>query len=182
MLEKIPGTVEYVCPSEYVEWLKLSMAMSFNQVNANLKITASRQKKYYSKGLKPRTFSEGEMVWRWYPPTANQKLGLAWIGPYQVLKKFTSVTYKIEHQSSNKILVVHVDHLKKCHSQMLCVGDKSVSQNTEIVGETDIETAIFLDSDTACETIPDPVSNGQPYRTRVGRTVKPKQIFDPSDL
>jgi len=181
MLGKNPGQIEYLCPAEYVEWLKMSMAISFKQVSAQLKIAASRQKKAYSKGLKPRTFSEGELVWRWYPPTANQKLGLAWIGPYKVLKKVTTVTYKIVHQSSNKILVVHVDHLKQCHSQMLCVGDTSVSQNIEFVGETDTETANFLDC-AACETLPDPVSNGQQYRTRSGRTVKPKQIFDPSDL
>ena len=98
-----------------------------------------------------------------------------------MLKKVTTVTYKIVHQSSNKILVVHVDHLKQCHSQMLCVGDTSVSQNIEFVGETDTETANFLDC-AACETLPDPVSNGQQYRTRSGRTVKPKHIFDPSDL
>ena len=63
MLRQPTGRVEYLCLSEYVEWLEFYMAMSFKQFSAYLKIAASRQNKAYPKGLKPRTFSEGEMVW-----------------------------------------------------------------------------------------------------------------------
>jgi hypothetical protein len=61
-------------------------------------------------GLKPRSFEKNILVWRWYPPLANAKLGLGWTGPYEVLSKISSVTYQIEHVKTMKRLIVHVDH------------------------------------------------------------------------
>jgi hypothetical protein len=57
-----------------------------------LNISASRQKKAYDKGLKPRSFQKNNLVWRWYPPLANAKLGLGWTGPYKVISKISSVS------------------------------------------------------------------------------------------
>ena len=44
------------------------MEMSFSTVQDNLKSSFKRQK---------RCFSPGDLVWRWYPPKAQQKLGSA---------------------------------------------------------------------------------------------------------
>lgn len=51
-------------------------------------------------------------VWRWYPPTANKKLGMGWTGPYLVLEKLTYLTYRIQKSEQDKSLVEHGDHLK----------------------------------------------------------------------
>lgn len=48
------------------------------------------------------------MVWRWYPPRANMKLGLGWIGPYMILEKLSDITYKIQKFPDSETLVVHV--------------------------------------------------------------------------
>ena len=169
-----------VCPSEFVEWLRHSMALSFEVAYENLKVAASRQKKAYEKGLKPRSFDSGELVWRWYPPLANVKLGLGWTGPYKVLSKITSVTYKIEKLSSLKQIVVHVDHLKKYYGEE---SDDSLESNAHDSSNMDNDVNIIEPSVTtqvfeeviSCST---PVEV-TPYQTRVGRKVKPKIIFSP---
>jgi transposase InsO family protein len=108
-----PDRIDQVCPSQYVEWLKQSMELSFDVAFQNLKLAASRQKKTYDRGLKPRQFSESELVWRWYPPLANLKLSFGWTGPYKIIKKITDLTYQIQHVQTKRNVVVHVDHLKK---------------------------------------------------------------------
>jgi len=52
-----------------------------------------------------------------YPPHANIKLGLGWIGPYKIVKKITDVTYRIQKSPEARSLVVHVDHLKPYYGE-----------------------------------------------------------------
>lgn len=89
------------------------MEMSFSIVHENLRSSFKRQKRYYDIKLKPRAFPPGDLVWRWYPPKAQQKLGSGWNRPYTVVRKLPDITYEIEHSSTGKTYVVHVDHLKK---------------------------------------------------------------------
>jgi hypothetical protein len=70
------GTPNPTCPLEYVELMKNILSETYDFVNDNLKRAALKEKKYYDRGLKPRQFSEGDYVWRWYPPTAVAKLAL----------------------------------------------------------------------------------------------------------
>lgn len=76
-------------------------------------IAASRQKIYYDKGLKQRSYKIGESVWRWYPPAINNKLGQGWTGPYLVVGKVSDITYEIQRNEANKGINIHVDHLKQ---------------------------------------------------------------------
>ena len=62
--------------------------------------------------MKLRAFNVRDMVWRWNPHKANQKLGSGWIGPYQVLRKLSDISYEIKHLDTEKTVIVHVDHLK----------------------------------------------------------------------
>jgi hypothetical protein len=112
MMGPPPGQSETECPIEYVEWVKHALRQSYSFAYNNLRISASRQKCYYDLGLKPRQFSEGNWVWRWYPPTANQKLGQGWTDPYLVLAKITNLKYKIQISEDSRSIIVHVDHLK----------------------------------------------------------------------
>ena len=176
MFGDCPDQENNVCPSEYVEWLRQSAATSFNIASEQLKVAASRQKNSYE-GLKPRTFNVGNLVWRWYPPTAGVKLGLGWTGPYVVLERLTDVTYKIKHTVSNKILVVHVDHLKECLSSPLDISQAPTQEHLLFTPQPSVlitEDSVF-----------DPPSNSEensipePYFTRTGRRVKPKVPFSP---
>ncbi|VDI00396.1 Hypothetical predicted protein [Mytilus galloprovincialis] len=91
----MPKNENILCPVQYVEWVKHTLSLTYEFVNSNLNRAASRQKKNYDRGAKPRAFDEGSFVWRWYPPKAGLKLALGWTGPYHVEKKLSDVLYKI---------------------------------------------------------------------------------------
>ena len=112
MLGNPPSSPTPICPVEYVEWLRIVLADSYDFVSENLRQAASKQKKYYDRGMKPREFSESDFVWRWYPPSAGVKLGLGWIRPYKVVKKITDVTYQVQKDPKSPVIVVHIDQLK----------------------------------------------------------------------
>ena len=55
-----PDNPNPICPSEYIECLPDTHEF----VHKNLDEAATKQKKYYDRGLKPRTFSKDDFVWR----------------------------------------------------------------------------------------------------------------------
>ena len=61
------------------------MINAFELARQNLHRSATAQAQYHERGgLKVRDYQVGDMVWRFYPPRANQKLGKPWHGPYVV--------------------------------------------------------------------------------------------------
>ncbi|CAG2249684.1 Retrovirus-related Pol polyprotein from transposon 17.6 [Mytilus edulis] len=107
-----PDEINANCPVQYVEWLKCTLENTYSFATKYLSRAASRQKKNYDRGVKPRRLVEGDFVWRWYPPFANVKFGLGWTGPYKIEKKISEVSYRIRKNPKSKTLVVHIDHLK----------------------------------------------------------------------
>ena len=166
-----PSYQQTECPIRYIEWVKSAMSGAFEFTHQQLGLAASRQKRDYNRGLKTREFKEGDWVWRWYPPTANQKLGLGWVGPYLIVKRLSYLTYRIQKSEDSRPLVVHVDHLKPF------AGTKHPRN--------------WLHRNTETENLPvnepehEPIPSREPdspvlIRTRRGRQVKPREIYSPS--
>lgn len=80
-----PDRKDEMCEIQYVEWLKQSIENVFQFARDKLGSAAKRQKRNYDVHSKCRQITQGEWVWRWYPPEAKQKLGLGWVGPYLVV-------------------------------------------------------------------------------------------------
>ncbi|VDI80182.1 Hypothetical predicted protein [Mytilus galloprovincialis] len=185
------------CPVQYIEWLTYTLDLTYSFANENLKKAANRQKKHYDRGVKPRSFSEGEFAWRWYPPRANIKFGLGWIGPYLIKRKITSVTYQIQRDPKSKDIVVHVDHLKPYNGREIPeiwqVQDEQV-ENEPVYDDT--QTLDFLPDDFEDEEINEishPILDNSfnereftvepvtpPRSTRCGRTVHKPLKYSPS--
>ena len=107
----------YTCTTEYVEWLKQTMQGCFEEVRTHLSVSASRQKNYYDKRSKPRSFKQGDWVLRFYPPgLSRSKLNPQYIGPYLVVKQLGEVTYQIQEGPQKQPVAIHVDHLKRYES------------------------------------------------------------------
>ena len=53
------GSPQTECPIKYVEWVQSAMLTAFQFINKQLDIAASRQRKNYDRGLKPREFTKG---------------------------------------------------------------------------------------------------------------------------
>ncbi len=102
------------CPTAYVEWLKYALQKTHTHARACLEKAAKRQRTKFNIGLKPRTFSRGDWVYKFYPPSAQPKLGRPYVGPYLVIQKHTDVVYDIQKSPEHKVERVHVDFLKPC--------------------------------------------------------------------
>lgn len=55
-----PYPSEKECPVEYVEWVRHALRQSYSFAYDQLGIAASRQKRYYDRGFKPREFLPGD--------------------------------------------------------------------------------------------------------------------------
>ena len=162
----------YACPVEYVEWVRNSMEKCFKFAQSSLEKAASRQKKYYDRGLRPRSYEVGDFIWRLYPPNYGVSLLGDWIGPYKVTAKFSSVTYEIQRTPHSKPFSVHVDHMKPYEGEqppsmweVRTADDSSLSFATPpSVTETDdsSEHSIISDSEPA-EVLTDDVSPQSPH-------------------
>ena len=156
-----------ICPQIYVEWLKKAMSKAFQHAHDYLGKAAARQVQNYDYGLKPRKYSLGDFVWRWYPPALTCKLGQGWSGPYKVTKVISEITYEVQRKPDTRLVSVHVDHLKPYEGVAIphdWVEDKICLSDPE----SDLDT-------------PGPTQEPMktPVKTRAGRVVKPKKIFSP---
>ncbi|CAG2237615.1 unnamed protein product [Mytilus edulis] len=184
-----PSTVHTPCPVEYVQWLNYSFRKTFNFAREKLSKAATRQKKSYDRGLKPRQYEENDFVFRWYPPTAGIKLGLGWRGPYKVKAKLSDVTYRIQETPTAKDIVVHVDHLKPHFGNVPVTWLPPEIEDEIQSDESDIEPPLLdfhLSFDETHETENDiPLiidvnpCTPSPRRTRCGRTVKKPTKYSP---
>ena len=100
------------CPVEYAEWLRGSMTRAHDYARQQLRKAAQRQKQLYDLRARETSFVEGQFVWRWYPPKANQKLGKGWTGPFRVMGCPTKVNVMIQYTPRDQAIRVHIDHLK----------------------------------------------------------------------
>jgi hypothetical protein len=103
---------EVPCPNEYVEWVRDALRTSHERARRELGRAAERQARHYNRLSGDPLYEVGDWVLLFYPPIANKKLGLKFLGPYQVTRKITEVSYEIKAQVTGKKKVVHVNHLK----------------------------------------------------------------------
>ncbi|MCG8096512.1 MAG: DDE-type integrase/transposase/recombinase [Candidatus Thiodiazotropha endolucinida] len=137
MIGPPPNTIDETCPVHYIEWVKSAMAITNDFVFRNIGQAAKRQKSDYDQGLKLRQYKKGDWVWRFYPPTANQKLNQGWTGPYLVLKCMSKVNYLIQRDPKKPVINVHIDDIKPYEGELTPTSwlnelehtDTSVSQD-----------------------------------------------------
>jgi hypothetical protein len=121
-LEMVLDTADYgpsVNPGSYVRQLRAKLAEASAIARENIKEAQERQKKYYDAKRKEVVFQDGDKVWLYWPPRIkpgqSSKLVNTWYGPFEVMKKTSSVNYVIKDLASKKQLeqMVHVCRLRK---------------------------------------------------------------------
>ncbi|CAC5378554.1 unnamed protein product [Mytilus coruscus] len=177
-------TPELNCPNIYIEWVRESMQRSFDFAHGNLQSSFCRQKRYYDTKLKSRDYKVDRLVFRWYPPEANQKLGLGWIGPYKVIRKISDITYEIERCTDNKRKIVHVDHLKPVvlQTELNVIDAQEMNITGLYVSTDDIELSnhkIDDADDHSYQKGIETVEMNSPKFSRTGRLIKPPVLFSP---
>ena len=149
--------------------------------------------------MKPRKYDIGDWVWRWYPPTAGQKLGLGWTGPYLVTKRISDVTYSVQKSENSPVLNLHVDHLKPYEGRNQPRNWLNELDNTSIEDMSYAANSIILDIRDRSEhedpeiystSIQIPTNSNEAVHklnpdipqimSRRERQIKPWQIWSPS--
>jgi hypothetical protein len=118
-VDLVYGTLPVVpdlCPVEYVEWVKNTMAKNYAKVREHMGRAAERQRRVYNKSAVLRVFQRGDWVLRFFPPRARNKLSAKYVGPYLVLERLGEVSYKVQRSRDSTPMVVHVDQLKAYRS------------------------------------------------------------------
>lgn len=72
------------------------MQNAFDFVHKNLQSSFQKQKRYYDTELNIRSFESQTLVICWYPPEANQKLGLGWTVPYEIISE--TIRYNLQNK------------------------------------------------------------------------------------
>ena len=103
---------------DYVKQLQQRLTDAYKLARMNLKMSASRQSKYYNARRHGDELTEGSAVWyanKLRKKGISPKLQPKWRGPCLVVRKFNDCLYHIQTSSKNSI-TVHSDLLKPCYS------------------------------------------------------------------
>ena len=104
---------------EYAKNLKRSLEDAYSRVREHLGTTVERQKEVYESKVHGKPFEIGDLVWLHNPVVGRgmaRKLHCPWSGPFKIIKKLSSVVYRIQdtRRARKNRKVVHFDRLKPC--------------------------------------------------------------------
>jgi transposase InsO family protein len=113
-----PG-IQDVNQVQRLENLKSSLRKAYKEVRINNRKMHQKNKAYYDKKAKKRTFEVNDKVFLFCParkPGRCHKFRPFWQGPFMVVQKLSDLNYKIVDKKG-KEFVVHVNRLKKSYDQ-----------------------------------------------------------------
>ena len=105
---------EAVDELEYTRGLRHRLEEAHEVAREHLRISATRQGRYYDLKANEKPYNTGDLVW-----TMNKsrrkgvcpKLQIRWLGPLVVLKRLNDVTYRVKMGEKGE-KVIHYDLLK----------------------------------------------------------------------
>ena len=108
------------CHAEYAQEMQKSFSEAHSMVRDKMSAQLDQQKDVYDKRCHGQPYDIGDLVWLHstvVPKGRQKKLHHPWIGPFQVIKKISDVTYRIQDPNRrSRRHVVHFNRLKKCTS------------------------------------------------------------------
>ena len=113
--------MEEMTTQEYVRNLRQTLEKAYSTVRNYTGAALEQQKELYDRRVHGDEYQVGDLVWLHnpvIPKGAKRKLHCPWTGPFKVVKKLSTVVYRIQDTRPNKRkrLVVHSDRLKPCPS------------------------------------------------------------------
>ena len=102
-------------------------------VKVNLQDAQTKQKRWYDRTARERTFQPGDLVLV-PPPTKTIKLRAKWQGPYQVLHREGTANYLVDlHDTRRRKRMLHVNTLKPWYAPLMSFYTEAshVEESTE---------------------------------------------------
>ena len=155
------------CHSEYVQYVKRTLEISYETAREKLNLSHERQKDYYDRRTHGERFKAGDSVWLWSPVAQKgvaPKFHEPWTGPFKVTKRLSDVTYEILDMARKSKKVVHFDRLKK----------STVKPRTHLLSESEPEATSSSESEATDDISigAEPVTNKQKKSNHVSRAPK----------
>ena len=137
---RIPLDLMYQTPvtearntSQYVWTLRKSLQDAYALVRDNLHAASFRQKELYDEKIHGKPYNVGDLVWLHNPAVPRgqaRKLYCPWTGPFKVVKRLSSVVYRIQDtRGKRKRKVIHFNRLKPYLSRSTLPSDQAVAGN-----------------------------------------------------
>ena len=101
----------------YAHQLREGLKEAYALVRNHCELEHQLQKAIYDRKVHGKPFSIGNMVWLFSPAVPSgrcKKFHHPWKGPFIVVEKKGSSTYKIKDRNGGKFQIVHFDRLKPC--------------------------------------------------------------------
>ena len=117
LLFEKPPDVQTICTTEYVRAQRTRLCNVRAQAAANLKVSAETMKQRSDAKATMEPLKEGDQVWLYNPlrkKGVSPKLSSPWDGPFLVVKRLSSVTYRVQKSKNSAPKVVHFNRLWKC--------------------------------------------------------------------
>jgi hypothetical protein len=116
-----PVGQEELLDTDYAFTIRDRLQDTWDRARTCLQGSARRQKRYYDKKLAGKPHETGDVVWYLNRPRTqglSPKLQAKWDGPYLILDRLSTVTYRIQKTKRTKTKIVHFDKLKPFCGQL----------------------------------------------------------------
>ena len=108
----------------YILLMRERLEKMRQEAHTNMLGACTRQKTWYDKGARERSFQPGDQVLVLLP-TSSSKLTAQWHGPYRVDKRMGKVNYRITmHDRKKKQVVFHINMLQRWHKPTTAFSPK----------------------------------------------------------
>ncbi len=136
------ATPPSVPQAEYAVQMKASLEGAYTRVRGTMRARLGRQKMIYDAKVHGAPFETDELVWLHSPVVPrgmSKKLHHPWTGPWRVVKRISTATYRLQKvgQGRQKRLVVHFDRLKRCTAGTRFGASTTQHQGTRSAPPTD---------------------------------------------
>ena len=158
----------------YTATFRDTIRQAHERVRGSTNRTAKTQKTYFDARAKAITFSQGQLVWLFWPrPLIRQqkrKLTRLWVGPYRIKEFKSEIVAEIEHIKTGKKQTVHVDRLIPCHSVPEVISPCSDSVRSSPVVEPPAPTPSSLEHQSS--TTNTSIGQSPTITRRTGRCIR----------
>ena len=153
ILYEMPPGVKKIPSNQWVWELQEHLETAHTLVRQNTSEAMLRQKKYHDAKLAYEKFKKQDQVYVYFPVKkvgCSSKLTSYWRGPFEVVEKLSDVLYKVTCGRSGSAQVIHIDRMRKAHSQVLSQEEQPERQ--EETGSMDQSEGEGAEEDNLPET------------------------------
>lgn len=124
--------------TEYVIQMREKIKQMLKMSNENEQKSKLKEKYYYDRNCRKRSFKLGDKVLLLLP-TSNNKMLAEWKGPYEVVRRINKVDYVVRIEDTERMF--HINMLKP-FNERTCINESTVTCNAVIEEEQDCSSNI----------------------------------------